>query len=186
MATLINRIPSLNGTSHSKPGKAPGKRAKASRPVAPAPIPQQPSKPSKMPSTARQRAYITAAMGVWIPLFSLGLSHTGGKLLQAGSWQCGGLGVLALALMGCVLAVSLSHLAWAVEDITHSPGWASWLLAITFDLALVHGELVHVYADQAGVGGMVTGIMVIVCGFSMGLNCWAFFKHPGAIKRGGK
>jgi hypothetical protein len=53
--------------------------------------------------------------------------------------------------MNCVLVVSLSHLAWAVSDITRSPWWACWLLAVAFDLCLVLGELCHVAAEDAGV-----------------------------------
>jgi hypothetical protein len=42
--------------------------------------------------------------------------------------------------------------AWAIGDITRSPWWACWLLAVAFDLCLVLGELCHVAAEDAGVG----------------------------------
>jgi hypothetical protein len=60
--------------------------------------------------------------------------------------------------MVCVLVVSLSHLAWAIGDITRSPWWACWLLAVAFDLCLVLGELCHVAAEDASVG-LVTSAM---------------------------
>jgi hypothetical protein len=80
--------------------------------------------------------------------------------------------------MGCVLAVSLSHLAWAIRDITKSPPWAAWLLAVGFDLVLVLSELCAVSAEDAGVRVVTTLMMVGVAGLSMFLNCWAFLKHP--------
>jgi hypothetical protein len=55
-----------------------------------------------------------------------------------------------------VLAVSLSHLAWAVRDITGSTWWQSWCLAGTTDLALVLGELAHVAGFRLWV---VTAVM---------------------------
>lgn len=123
----------------------------------------------------RVKVVATVTMGVAIPVLSLVLSHTGGTLARTGHSALAG---FALSLMGCVLVVSLSHLAWAIEDITRSPRWASWLLAISFDLMLVLGELVHVNADDAGVGMAITVMMTAVAGMSMFLNCWAFLRHP--------
>jgi hypothetical protein len=51
------------------------------------------------------KLWATVAMGVGIPLLSVGLSYEGGSKLTAGSW---GLSALAFGLMVCVLAVSLS------------------------------------------------------------------------------
>lgn len=150
-------IPTVNGTPKARKGKTEAKPATF-----------------KAPSTYQIRWYATVAMGVFIPLLSLGLSHTGGNLLKS---ECLALAGFAFGLMGCVLAVSLSHLAWGVQDITKSATWASWLLAIAFDLCLVLGELVHVNAEEAGIGMVVTAIMVCVCGLSMFLNCWAFLRH---------
>ena len=84
---------------------------------------------------------------------------------------------LSFLIMGCVLCVSLAHLAWAIGDITRSPIWASWLLAIAFDCCLVLGELCHVQAAEAGIDTVCTTMMVAVCGLSMFLNCWAFLRH---------
>jgi len=144
----------------------------------------------KLPTTAKWRLYLTLTMGVFIPLFSLGLSHVGGTLMRTGLERqvpiIIALAFFAFALMACVLAVSLSHLAWAVQDITKSHVWASWLLAVAFDLALVLGELCHVSASEVGVGEVVTVIMACVCGLSMFLNCWAFLKHPASEERSKK
>lgn len=136
-----------------------------------------------LPSTAQMRFALTITLGIWIPLFSLGLSHVGGTLLQQDKTVAHLLGLMALGLMACVLVVSLSHLAWAVGNITRSPLWASWLLAVSFDLALVLGELTHVAASEAGLGLVMYSIMCAVCVLSMFLNCWAFLKHPTDEKR---
>lgn len=126
------------------------------------------------PMNAPRKA-ITVAMGAGIPLFSLGLSTVAGTLARSGYGVLSG---SALLLTAAVLAVSLSHLAWAVRDITRSALWASWSLAVAFDLALVLGEMVHVYAVEAGLGTLVTVIMAAVCGVSMVLNVWAFLCGP--------
>src|SRR5262249_32285327 len=65
----------------------------------------------------QRRRWITVGMGCGIPGLSLALSSIGGRLLQEGH---AGLGCAALVLCCSVLAVSLSHLAWAVRDITRS------------------------------------------------------------------
>ncbi|HZR55212.1 MAG TPA: hypothetical protein VFB06_37710 [Streptosporangiaceae bacterium] len=156
-------IEGLNGTAR-RPGKG---RARAE------------GKPRRRPlmTAGRFKAGLTLAMGCGIPLGSLALSTVAGTLARSGHYVLAG---SAAGLTGCVLAVSLSHLAWAVRDITSSPRWASWALAVAFDLALILGESVHVYATDADLGGLVTAVMVAVCGLSMVLNCWAFFRHPAA------
>src|SRR5260370_19321596 len=80
----------------------------------------------------RARTALTILLGILLPLLSLTLSYISGRLFRA---EQALLGTASLALMGCVLSVSLAHLAWAVKDITHSPRWASWALSITFALA---------------------------------------------------
>src|SRR5262245_1343007 len=63
------------------------------------------------------RRAITVGLGCGVPGLSLALSSIGGRLCAAGQY---GLGVASLGLCCTVLAVSLSHLAWAVRDITRS------------------------------------------------------------------
>jgi hypothetical protein len=121
------------------------------------------------------RAGMTVGMGCGIPLLSLSLSTISGTLARSGHGVLSGAAAL---LTVSVLSVSLSHLAWAVRDITGSPRWASWALAIAFDVALVLGESTRVHASDAGLEQLVTAVMVAVCGLSMVLNCWAFFRHP--------
>lgn len=117
-------------------------------------------------------------LGTAIPLLSLGLSHTGGVLLADSSNPVSiALGLFAFTLMGCVLFVSLGHLSWSVEDLTRSGKVQSWLLAVTFDLLLVLGELVHVAAGAPGANTVVGSMMVAVCGLSIFLNIWAFWHH---------
>jgi hypothetical protein len=72
--------------------------------------------------------------------------------------------------------VSLSHLAWAIGDITRSSRWASWLLAVAVDCGLVGSELVRIIAPGV-CEGLAFGVMVAVTGASMALNVWAFLRH---------
>jgi hypothetical protein len=173
---------SANGTGAQTTPQTKGKaKPKAHKPKPKAPT--APAKPAQRPrlTSAQVKTGATVTMGVVIPLLSLGLSHTGGTLLrEGGSYPVTALALFSFLLMGCVLTVSLTHLAWAVEDLTRSPGWASWLLAVTFDLLLVLGELVHVAAEGSGAGAIVTAMMAGVCGLSMFLNVWAFLYHPTA------
>lgn len=155
--------PSRNGTAHA-PARKPRRAKKTTA-----------ATPPVRTTADRVKLIATVTMGIAIPVLSLVLSHTGGTLARTGHAALAG---FALGLMACVLAVSLSHLAWAIEDITRSPRWASWLLAVTFDLMQVLGELVHVNAHDVGVGLAVTLMMVAVAGMSMFLNCWAFIRHP--------
>jgi hypothetical protein len=116
------------------------------------------------------RRWLTVALGCGIPGLSLALSSVGGRLMTQGHV---GLGVGAMALCCTVLAVSLSHLAWAVKGITRSARWQSWCLAVAIDLSLVLCEL-------AGVAGfslwVVPVVMVAVTVSSAALNCWAFLR----------
>jgi hypothetical protein len=166
MNSLLEATPTVNGAPLTqKPAKGkrqPGKKP-AARPVASA------------VTAARIKFWATITMGVLLPLLSLGLSSVGGNLVRHGH---GALAAFALVLMTCVLVVSLSHLAWAIEDITRSPWWACWLLAVAFDLCLVLGELCHVSAEEAGVSLVTSVMMGAVCLLSMFLNCWAFLRHP--------
>ncbi len=153
------------------------------------------SAPATLPArkgltTADVRFRSTVALGCLIPILSFALSMVGGKLATYAATQEGNAAVVLftlagffLALVCCVLAVSLEHLAWAIGDLTRSPAWSSWLLAVSFDLALVLGEFCQVYGQQAGVAAVVWGIMATVCVFSMFLNCWAFLNAPKSEAR---
>jgi hypothetical protein len=157
----MNRIdltPGVNGTSKPKKTKKP-----AARPVASA------------ATASRIKFWATVVMGILLPLLSVGLSSVGGNLARHNHLFLSG---FAFALMLCVLVVSLGHLAWAIGDITRSPRYACWLLAVAFDLCLVLSELCHVSAEEAGVGLATSVMMVGVCLVSMFLNVWAFLRHP--------
>src|SRR3984885_1571586 len=122
-------------------------------------------------SVSRARRWITVGMGCGIPCLSLALSSIGGRLCMGGRLLLGG---SALGLCCAVLAVSLSHLAWAVRDITGSARWQSWCLAGAIDLSLVLGELAAVAGFSLWV---VPVVMVAVTAVSAVLNCWAFLRH---------
>jgi hypothetical protein len=126
---------------------------------------------SANPARNRARRWITLGIGAGIPCLSLALSSIGGRLVAEGHTL---LGSGALVLCCSVLAVSLSHLAWAIRDITRSAWWQAWCLALAVDCSLVLGEL-------AGIAGytswVVAAVMVSVTVCSAVLNCWAFARH---------
>jgi hypothetical protein len=73
-----------------------------------------------------------------------------------------------------VLAVSLSHLASAIQDITRSEPWQAWCLAVAVDLAVVLCELSRVAGFESWVVPVLMGCVTVA---SAGLNCWAFLRH---------
>lgn len=124
-----------------------------------------------MVTASRMRRAITVGLGCGIPAFSLSLSSIGGRLVMEGHRTLGG---AALGLCVAVLAVSLSHLAWAIRDITGSSRWQSWCLALAVDVSLVLGELATVSGFSLWV------VPTVMCGVTLVsalLNCWAFLAH---------
>jgi hypothetical protein len=161
MVSQASRISSVD--YEPRPGPAKTRSRKAARRPAFRPVPAS--------LKIRVRFVATVVLGIVLPLLSLGLSDTGGEKLLSRQY---GLASFSLLLMGSVLTVSLSHLAWAVRDITGSPVWASWLLAVAFDCCIILGELNHV---ANGWSVITAAMMVVVCGLSMFLNVWAFLQH---------
>lgn len=138
------------------------------------------SKPAAVPKVkvavvaSRYKHNLTIALGVFIPVMSVATSKIAGTLA--------GHGYYALAAFGAgigvaVLAVSLSHLAWAIRDVTGSGQRASWALAVAVDCSLVLCELVHVTAMDAGLVVVCWAMLLAVAAFSMVLNCHAFLNH---------
>ena len=160
MDTLsLSRIPS-NGAPRKEAGKKPQRTRKQTH-------------KAMVPAAPRLALGITVGMGAGIPALTLGLSTVAGRLATHGH---AGLAGFAVTVGATVLMVSLSHLAWAIGDITRSPSWASWLLAIAVDLSIVLSESVHVFAPDV-VDSLATAIMVAVTLASMALNVWAFLRH---------
>jgi hypothetical protein len=129
---------------------------------------------AKQSLTARFRLWMTVALGVGIPLLSLAMSKLAGTLAAHGY---SALAAFALALMLAVLGVSLSHLAWAVGNITRSSRCPSWSLAVALDLSLVLCESVHVYGEELGLTWVCYAVMAAVAAASMALNVYAFLMH---------
>lgn len=138
------------------------------------PRPRKAGKGKAMVAPAPRLALgITVGAGIGIPGLTLSLSTIAGQLATQEHVGLGcGLGLVG----GTVLVVSLSHLAWAIGDITRSARWASWLLAIAVDCGLVACEGVHVFAPGV-CDGLATAVMVAVTLASMVLNVWAFLRH---------
>jgi hypothetical protein len=142
-----------------------------------APKARKPRKASKgkamVPKAPRLALGITVGAGIGIPALTLGLSTMAGHLASAGHY----LPAAAALAIGCtVLTVSLAHLAWAIGDITRSPCWASWLLAVAVDCSIVLSETVAVAAPGV-CDGLSAAILITVTAASMALNVWAFLRH---------
>ncbi len=129
------------------------------------------ARPAVAAARGRARVALRIALGCGVPGLSLALSSIGGRLLEQGSYTLGGGAVL---LCCGVLAVSLSHLAWSIRDLTGSAVWQAWCLAVAVDAGLVLCELIR--ATGAGCWVCVA-LQLAVAVASMGLNVWAFLRH---------
>ena len=137
---------------------------------------RKPAKRTK-PQPAAGDAYkrgLTVALGVFIPLMSVATSKIAGTLAGHGHYALAAFGA---GIGVAVLAVSLSHLAWAIRDVTGSGTRSSWALAVALDCGIVLCELVHVGAGAAGLSLVCWAVLIVVAGFSMVLNCHAFLHH---------
>lgn len=154
---------------HVAPAKSkPRPKVKKKEATAPAVMPKANA------ATVRYKFALTIALGVFIPLMSLAMSKVAGTLAGHGHYILTAFGA---SIGVAVLAVSLSHLAWAIRDVTGSTPRASWALAVALDLSIVLGELVHVAASEAGLNAICWAVVAVVIGFSMLLNCHAFLNH---------
>ena len=138
---------------------------------------RKPAKRTKSQPAAAGTAYkrgLTIALGVFIPLMSVATSKIAGTLAGHGHYA---LAAFAALIGVAVLAMSLSHLAWAIRDVTGSGARSSWALAVALDCGIVLCELVHVAAGAAGLSLVCWAVLVVVAGFSMVLNCHAFLHH---------
>lgn len=157
-----------------KPARKPAKRTE------PKPAPQLAPAAAPTPAVGRYKLGLTVALGVFIPVMSLATSKIAGTLAGSGHHALAAFGAgIGLA----VLAVSLSHLAWAIRDVTGSGPRASWALAVALDCSLVLCELVLVAAADAGLGAVCWCVLLAVAGFSMVLNCHAFLNHKADKSR---
>lgn len=112
---------------------------------------------------------MTVALGVFIPAISLTMSSQSANMFAAGNLV---LGAAFAGLVFVVLAVSLTHLAEAVEDLTGSNHFISWCTAITFDACLVAFEVAH--KTVAKDDWTVTVMIAVVALISAALNVHAF------------
>ncbi len=107
-------------------------------------------------------------------MFCLATSNQGGTLVSLGQTWPVSLGVCFFLLCTTALVVSLSHLSWAIKDITRSSEKLSWCMAIAVDLGLIGCELVVVLGSPDWI---TWSIMAGVTVSSMVLNVWAFLCH---------
>jgi len=122
--------------THAKP-TAPRAKRKVSKPAA------------VVQPTVEQSRYkfaLTIALGVFIPVMSLATSKIAGTLAGHGFFALAAFGA---AIGVAVLAVSLSHLAWAIRDVTGSGPRASWALAVALDFYV---DYFHQVLTAAAIG----------------------------------
>ncbi len=157
--------------SESKPTSAPKMESK--------PAPSFWSNVKDQLSARNSKLAFIVTMSAFLPALSLFLSHKGGTLLAQSTAivsTTSALALLSFALCTFVLAISLPHLAWSVEDITKTTTIPSWILAIAFDLSIVACELLA----TAGHGDTTTKVVMwALATLSALLNCWAFIRQPG-------
>jgi hypothetical protein len=165
-----DELPGIDPVTVEKP------RTRAKRAPRPKVAPVAGAKPVAGPD-GRFKWNLTVSLGVFIPVMSLAASKVAGTLAGSGHYALAAFGA---GIGVAVLAVSLSHLAWAVRDVTGSGPRASWALAVALDCSLVLCELVHVTAADAGLDAVCWAVMAVVAGFSMVLNCHAFLNHKAA------
>lgn len=119
---------------------------------------------------------LTVAIGIAIPVLSLCMSSITGELVSHEHYE---LGAFTGGVVLCILGVSLTHLAHALEDLTRSPWWLAWPMAIVLDCALVGCELVNTLYPELGLSFACWFVMGIVGIFSALLNCHAFLNPRG-------
>lgn len=157
-------------TTPTKPKRS---KAKKTTPTTEKPTPT-PAKAKPIASVANARFGLTLVMSA-LPGLSLVLSSTAGALLLAGTHTAYALATIFFALTACVLAISLPHLAWAIEDITRSDSRSATILAVAFDASIVALELLA----TAGHGTVTTEVtMFFLAALSAVLNAWAFLRKP--------
>lgn len=127
-------------------------------------------------ATWRQGA--TIGLGVAIPGLTFYLSWLGATYLPRGGAETA-LGVGAFGTCILALCLSLSHLAWAVGDITGSGKWSSLAMGGAIDLALIWSDIA-IALGNGSVG--VYAAMAAITAASMFLNCWAFLLHKPSGK----
>src|SRR5688572_26278416 len=89
---------------------------------------------------------LTVALGTGVPALSLAMSGVAGAMSIAGQ---GVLSMAAAFLVVCVLAVSLTHVADAIQEVTGSKRWLAWSLAVAVDASLIVCEVSLVTTDVA-------------------------------------
>ena len=112
---------------------------------------------------------LTTVLGIGIPAMTLALSYIGGSLWYTGRT---GLALAAGALVLCVLAVSLTHVARAIREVSGTEVWLSWAMAIAIDAGLVVCELATV--GSAVEQYMCWAVVTCVAAASAALNVYAF------------
>jgi hypothetical protein len=162
-------LPVIEKAAAGDPARAKRKAGKSKTATA-----SKPAAKPEAPAASRYKLALTIALGVFIPVMSLAASKIAGTLAGHGFYALASFG----ALIGvAVLAVSLSHLAWAIRDVTGSGPRSSWALAVALDCSLVLCELVHVGAAAADLDAVCWCVVGVVAVFSMVLNVHAFLNH---------
>lgn len=113
------------------------------------------------------------ALGIIMPVFSVGFTAIAGTLAAAGRpvW-C----VVAFAAVAG-LAVSLRHITLAISIATRAPKYEAFLLAIGFEVGVVGIELANVTAPDVIFPVVAYGLMAFLAAVVALLNVFAFLTQ---------
>lgn len=115
---------------------------------------------------------MTVTFGLFVPAVSYALSKAAGTAYMS---DYAGVAYGLLALIIVVLAVSLTHVAEAVEHITGSSKFISIATAVTLDVTLVAMEAMHAtIAHELHIETLTGGLAVAICLVSAAANVYAF------------
>ena len=129
------------------------------------------------PVLTRQGRVAAWALGIIMPIFSVGFTAIAGLLAAADRpvWK-----VVAFAAVAG-LVVSLRHITVAISIATRAPKYESFLLAIGFEVGVVGIELANVTAPDVIRPELGYGLMVLLAGVVALLNVFAFLSNMDAV-----
>lgn len=116
------------------------------------------------------KTVLTHVMAVVIPSASVGLTALAGGMYNAGNI---GLAMFASAIALALISVSIPHLAVAIKEVTGSSSRVSVTMAVSFDCAIVFGELAHTTGPES-YHLIAVAIMLVGWALSAAMNSVAF------------
>ena len=131
------------------------------------------TEPPRRAEVPREGKIAAWALGIIMPVFSVGFTAIAGTLASAGRpvWW-----IVAFAA-AAGLAVSLRHITLAISIATRAPKYEAFLLAIGFELGVVGIELANVTAPDVIFPALGYGLMAFLAAVVAALNVFAFLSQ---------